>query len=132
MLAPLLLAGCTVSNQAAGFGGTGNPGYQPGQPVPEDVPGGNPERGRQLLQKSYGCGACHVIPGVTGATGLVGPPLTSWARRAYIAGNLPNTPENLVRWIRNPQEVEPGTAMPNLGVGAGEARDIAAYLYTIR
>lgn len=73
-----------------------------------------------------------MIPGVTGAVGLVGPPLTAWAKRAYIAGNLANTPENLVRWIRQPQAVEPGTAMPDLGVEEGDARDMAAYLFSLQ
>jgi cytochrome c1 len=91
---------------------------------------GNPARGRASLD-GFGCGACHLIPGVKGANGLVGPPLTMFARRAYIAGQLPNEPENLVRWIQDPQAVEPGTAMPNLGVGSGVARDMAAYLYTL-
>jgi len=84
------------------------------------------------MRHPYGCGACHVIPGVTGATGMVGPPLDGWSRRVYIAGNLANTPENLVRWIRYPQAVEPGTAMPDLGVNEADARDIAAYLYSLR
>ena len=96
-----------------------------------DVPGGDPQQGRGAIRE-YGCGACHVIPGVTGASGLVGPPLNSFARRAYVAGNLPNTAPNLIRWIQVPQAVEPGTAMPNLGVTDADARDIAAYLYTLR
>jgi cytochrome c len=62
----------------------------------------------------------------------VGPPLTTFARRAYIAGQLPNQPENLIRWIQDPQAVEPGTAMPNLRVSPVVARDMAAYLYTLR
>jgi cytochrome c1 len=62
----------------------------------------------------------------------VGPPLTSFARRTYIAGEVPNTLEYLVRWIEMPQAIEPGTAMPNLGVTEDQARDIAAYLYTLR
>ena len=95
------------------------------------VAGGDPARGRASLD-GFGCGACHQIPGVKGANGLVGPPLMMFARRAYIAGQLPNTPENLIRWIRDPQGVEPGTAMPNLGVGDATARDMAAYLYTLR
>jgi cytochrome c len=95
------------------------------------VVGGNRERGRVSLD-GYGCGACHVIPGVRGARGLVGPPLTMFARRAYIAGQLLNEPPNLVRWIQDPQAVEPGTAMPDLGVSPAIARDMAAYLYTLR
>lgn len=95
------------------------------------VPGGDPTRGKaQILV--YGCGSCHVIPGVSGARGLVGPPLTQFAQRAYIAGEVPNNGEFLVRWISVPQAIEPGTVMPNLGVTEGQARDIAAYLYTLK
>ena len=95
------------------------------------VAGGDPERGKTALA-GFGCTSCHMIPGIRGANGLVGPPLTQFARRAYIAGQLPNDAENLVRWIQNPQAVEPGTAMPNLGVVPAVARDMAAYLYTLR
>lgn len=63
---------------------------------------------------------------------MVGPPLTAWSQRAFIAGEVPNSPEFLMRWIEVPQAIEPGTDMPNLGVTHGEARDIAAYLYTLR
>jgi cytochrome c2 len=93
--------------------------------------GGNPGRGPQLI-RSYGCGTCHTVAGVTGANGLVGPPLSGIAQRAYIAGVLPNAPENLVRWIENPKAVDSLTAMPVLGVSSADARDIAAYLYTLR
>lgn len=92
---------------------------------------GNAEQGRQLA-RSYGCGACHIIPGVQNARGLVGPPLSFFAERTMIAGELPNTPENLVRWLRNPPAIEPGTAMPNLGLSENQAWDITAYLYTLR
>jgi cytochrome c len=95
------------------------------------VVGGDAERGRVALG-GFGCGACHVIPGVRGATGMVGPPLFQFALRAYIAGQLPNQPDNLMRWLQDPPAVEPGTAMPNLGVGSAVARDMAAYLYTLR
>jgi len=95
------------------------------------VPGGDPVRGRAAIRRA-GCGACHVVPGVREAEGTVGPPLVAWGRRTYIAGEVPNTPDQLIRWIRTPQEIEPGTAMPDLGIGDREARDIAAYLYTIR
>lgn len=61
----------------------------------------------------------------------VGPPLMEWARRGYVAGRLPNAPENLVAWLRDPQAISPGSAMPNLGLTAAEARDAAAYLYTL-
>jgi cytochrome c1 len=96
----------------------------------EPVPGGNADSGKVAIQ-TYGCGACHTIPGVRLATGTVGPPLFFWSRRTYIAGEVPNTPDYLVRWIEVPQAIEPGTAMPNLGVPEKAARDIAAYLYTL-
>jgi cytochrome c1 len=93
--------------------------------------GGDPARGKSQIA-AYGCGSCHVIPGVGGANGLVGPPLSKFAHRAFIAGEVPNTSDFLVRWISVPQAIEPGTAMPNLGVSEAQARDIAAYLYTLR
>jgi cytochrome c1 len=65
---------------------------------------------------------------------MVGPPLFYYSRRTIIiiAGELPNTPANLARWIMNPPAVEPKTAMPNLGVSGGQANDMVAYLYTLR
>lgn len=95
------------------------------------IPGADANRGKEAIAM-YGCGSCHVIPGIREAIGTVGPPLIMWSRRTYIAGEVPNTPEYLVRWIETPQAIEPGTAMPNLGVTEERARDIAAYLYTIR
>lgn len=93
--------------------------------------GGSVERGRQALDR-YGCGACHVIPGVRGARGVVGPSLAQLALRSYVAGKLSNQPDLLVKWIRFPQQIDPGTAMPDLRVDAASARDMAAYLYTLR
>lgn len=93
--------------------------------------GGNARRGKQLIG-SYGCGACHIIPGIRSARGLVGPPLYDWGERTIIAGELPNTPDNLVRWIENPKAIEPRNAMPDLGLSKEQATDIAAYLYTLR
>lgn len=92
--------------------------------------GGNPDVGRQALQERP-CGACHQIPGVTGAQGRVGPPLDHFASRAFIAGRANNTPENLIRWIEDPHAIDPQSAMPPMGVGEREARDMAAYLYTL-
>jgi cytochrome c oxidase assembly factor CtaG/cytochrome c2 len=93
--------------------------------------GGEPKRGKQVIQQ-YGCGACHTIPGIRGANALVGPSLEQIASRMYIAGVLPNTPENMLRWLQNPPAVDPLTAMPNLGVTEADARDMAGYLYTLR
>ena len=95
------------------------------------VTSGDVGRGREALIR-HGCGACHAIAGVPGARGRVAPSLTDVRERSYLAGRLPNTPGNMIRWIQNPQGFIPGTAMPNLGVTESEARDIAAYLYRHR
>jgi cytochrome c1 len=92
--------------------------------------GGDPQRGAQLIAQFH-CGSCHTIPGVRAADGVVAPPLNFFSRRTFIAGELPNNFENLVRWLRDPPAVEPGTAMPVLGLTREQARDIAAYLYTL-
>jgi len=93
--------------------------------------GGDALRGKELI-RSYGCGSCHTIPRVIGAEAIVGPNLQGIATRAYIAGVIPNTPENMIRWIMDPPSVDDKTAMPNLHVTAAQARDIAAYLYTLQ
>lgn len=93
--------------------------------------GGNPDQGAVLIRK-YGCSACHTIPGIEGARATIGPPLDRIAQRTYLAGQLPNNPENLIRWITDPQSIERGTAMPDVGVSDREARHIAAYLYTLQ
>lgn len=111
-----LLSGCTGSQEMGGY---------------HSANGGDPVAGKALLT-SYGCGSCHVIPGIRTAKGLVGPPLLFYSRRTIIAGELPNTPDNLARWIENPVAIEPKTAMPDLGVSDAQARDMAAYLYTLR
>ena len=92
---------------------------------------GDPENGRLLLRQ-FGCGSCHRIPGVATAEGNVGPPLDAIARRVYLAGRLPNTPDNMVRWIRSPQSIDPRTAMPDLMVTEQHARDMTAYLYGLQ
>jgi cytochrome c1 len=73
------------------------------------------------------------VPGLDAprGAGQIGPPLAGFARRASIAGMLPNTPEQLLNWLRAPQSLKPGNAMPDLGLSDADARDIAAYLYLI-
>ena len=93
--------------------------------------GGNPVRGRAAIRQ-FGCGSCHAIPGIDGADGMVGPPLTGIAQRAYIAGVLQNSPQNMIRWLEDPPRVDSLTAMPNVGLTGDAARDITAYLYTLR
>lgn len=91
----------------------------------------NAENGRLLLRQ-FGCGACHRIPGVADAQGNVGPPLAGVARRVYLGGVLPNSRENMARWIRSPKSFDPQTAMPELQVSEEHARDMVAFLYTLR
>src|SRR5438270_13830726 len=89
--------------------------------------GGDPARGVALI-RDYGCGSCHQVPGVANADGLIGPPLSNIGVRVYIAGMLRNTPDNLMLWLRHPQQVVPGNIMPEMGMTVPDARDIAAYL----
>lgn len=93
--------------------------------------GGNASDGAKVIV-TKNCGSCHTIPGIREAKGVVGPPLYFFSRRTFIAGQLPNTPDNLTRWVQAPQSVEANTAMPNLGLTERQARDVAAYLYTLR
>jgi putative membrane protein len=99
--------------------------------VARELTGGEPTRGPQAIRK-YGCDTCHVIPGVLTADATVGPPLTQIAQRAYLAGRIDNTPENMIKWIRHPHSVDEKTLMPEMGVSVQDGRDIAAYLYTLR
>jgi cytochrome c2 len=92
---------------------------------------GDPKKGRVAAER-YGCSGCHQLSPVKGAEGKVGPPLTGLAKRAELAGRLPNDPDSLIRWVRFPQEVVPNNGMPDQGVSEADARDIAAYLYALR
>lgn len=92
---------------------------------------GNSERGRHLMA-TYQCGQCHDVPEVASAQGALGPSLNAFAHRSYIAGEIPNQPETLARWIVDPASVVPGTTMPAMGVNARDAQDIVAFLSTLR
>jgi mono/diheme cytochrome c family protein len=89
------------------------------------------KRGEQAISQ-YACVTCHEIPGIVGANAPVGPPLAGIASRLMLGGVLPNSPENMVLWLRQPQKVAPLTAMPDLGLTERDARDIAAYLATLK
>jgi cytochrome c2 len=109
-----VLVGCDIQAK---------PNFQP-------VAGGDVVRGQQLVQ-DFGCIGCHTIPGINNAHANVGPPLTAFGDRVYIAGMLHNDPGNLITWLRDPQSVVPGNAMPNMGISEPQARDMAAFLYTL-
>lgn len=98
---------------------------------PQVVAGGSPARGLALTRQAA-CGACHVIPGLEWPKGVVGPPLTGFADRNLIAGRFPNQPDFLAAWVRNAPAMDPQTGMPASGLSQQEARDVAAYLYTLR
>jgi len=93
--------------------------------------GGHDKTQGAELTKQLGCGSCHVIPGIKGANGLVGPSLSQVGDRVFIAGVLRNTPDNMVVWLRNPQSIVPNNAMPDMGLSEQQARDVASYLYTL-
>ncbi len=106
----MALAGCSMSS--------------PGSPASQ--------RSVQDAMRQYGCPACHVIPGVAGASGQVGPSLAGLAQRSYVAGTLPNTPQNLASWVMHPQHLRPGTAMPEMGVSEQDAQRILEFLEHVR
>jgi cytochrome c2 len=97
-------------------------------PETDPLTGGNPRVGQQLIAR-YGCAACHEIKGIAHADSKVGPSLTEMRSQSYVAGVLPNSAANLVKWIQHPRAIDPKTAMPELGVSEVEARNMAAYLY---
>jgi cytochrome c len=123
-----LLVGVFVVLGAVGFFTPRDGGHGSGKPV-WTVAGGEPRPGRQAIV-DYGCSSCHVIGGVRKATGRVGPKLEEIGEQIYIGGVVPNTPENMIAWIRDPQNFSPETAMPDLDVTEQDARDIAAHLYS--
>jgi cytochrome c len=94
------------------------------------VRGGDARRGALALRQ-HDCGVCHLIPGIAGARGRVGPSLAEYAHFPYLAGKLPNRPELLVRFIADAPSLAPQTAMPAIAMREQDARDIAAYLYQL-
>ncbi|MGX9146327.1 c-type cytochrome [Mesorhizobium sp. 128a] len=92
------------------------------------ISGGDPGRAPEIFRR-YGCSGCHTIPGIPGADGQVGAPLTGLSKRVYIGGVLENNSDNLVAWIVSPRGFSPRTAMPATGISSQEAKDLVAYLY---
>lgn len=101
---------------------------------PEDehaMPIAEPAAGLAVI-RATGCGACHTIPGLSWPEGRVGPPLAGFARSTLIAGALPNRPDVLARYVRNAPSLIPGSTMPAIPMTEEDARNVAAYLYTLR
>jgi cytochrome c oxidase assembly factor CtaG/cytochrome c2 len=120
---PMAIAACALAVSACGGSAVVREA--------ETLTGGSVERGRSAIGR-YGCAACHTIPGIADARATVGPPLTNIAVRGYLGGHLTNTPANMITWIQHPQQVDPKNVMPEMGVTDQDARDITAYLYTLR
>lgn len=99
-------------------------------PPPRQVVGADADRGRRITERAA-CAACHDIPGVAWPRGRVGGPLDGFAGRPLIAGRLPNQPDVLVRWLRDPPALVADTGMPAQPLSVAEARDVAAFLYTL-
>ena len=125
----LRFGGLVVVLLAGGLAACSNPQAATLTGNPADI--GDPSQGQALIEK-LGCGSCHEIPGIVEADGMVGPPLEHMANRQYIAGVLRNTPDGMVRWLRFPQAVVPGNAMPDLGISDHDAHQVAAYLATLK
>jgi cytochrome c oxidase subunit 2 len=88
-------------------------------------------RGEEVFFR-HTCAACHAITGTT-ASGQVGPSLTQLgSRRTLAAGVLENNPENLARFLLDPQAVKPGIRMPDTQLSEPEARALAAYLESLK
>ncbi len=100
------------------------------EPEPVTVEGGDPERGEELVV-SYDCGSCHFIPGVEDSRGHDAPGLQMWANRSFVAGSAPNEPGNVMQFLMEPDSIQPGSAMPELGISEEEARHITAFLFTV-
>jgi cytochrome c len=117
-----------VSVVTAAGGGVAWSARQQAERVARAMTGGDPARAPAIMRR-YGCGGCHTIPGLAGADGQVGAPLTGLVHRVYVGGVANNSPDNLIKWIVSPQTFAPRTAMPATGITEAEARDVAAYLY---
>ena len=101
------------------------------QQAPAPQPAPEVARGAQVFM-SNACIGCHTIAG-TNAQGQTGPNLTHVGSRSTIAaGMLDNTPDNVVRWVSDPQAVKPEALMPKLGLSDDDLRAVAAYLESLK
>ena len=129
LLAAWLVPACAGSALATPtpHPGVGGESVAPLTPAPNVA--GDPENGRKLVM-AKGCAGCHTVAGVPGAAGVAGPVLNNVVLRPTLAGQVPSSPDNMVRWLLDPPAMKPDTTMPRLGLTEGEARDLAAFLYS--
>lgn len=116
-----------IAQPAADFGAWVEAQRSSTQPAAND-----PAVRGQSLFTQYACGSCHAIAG-TQYNGRAAPALTNYSDRQTIsAGVLDHTPENLARYLRNPQAVKPGSSMPNFRLTEPEVQSLVAYLESLR
>jgi cytochrome c oxidase subunit 2 len=102
------------------------------QAAPSPPPATEAARRGEAAFEAAGCASCHAVRG-TAADGDLGPDLTHLAsRRTLGAGTLPNTPEDLARWVADPQEAKPGNLMPAIPLSTDQLQDLLAYLEELR
>lgn len=106
-------------------------GCEQQSPAGQRLTAGDAKAGRQVIA-TIECGVCHQIPGIVGANGIVGPSLEGFGQRKLIGGIVPNEPAFLQQWLQDAPSLAPNTGMPELPLSDNEARDVAAYLYTLR
>src|ERR1700710_1226144 len=115
MLWLVALAAAVVIIVAAAIGGPIWASQRRADKVARAMTGGDPSRAPDLIRR-YGCAGCHTISGIPGGDGQVGGPLADLRKRVYVGGVATNSPDNLIKWIVNPQQFSPRTAMPATGI----------------
>jgi cytochrome c2 len=94
------------------------------------MPGADAAAGRAVVER-VGCATCHDFPDISWPRGAVGPALDGFSGQALIVGRIPNRPDLLAAFVRDAPAIVPGAAMPTMPITEKEARDVAAYLYTL-
>lgn len=98
--------------------------------LPRPMAGGDPAAGLAAMER-VGCAACHAVPGVSWPEGRTASALKGFGARPLIAGRLPNQPDVLIRFVADAPALAPEIGMPPMPLTPAEARDVAAYLYTL-
>lgn len=91
--------------------------------------GGNAERGK-LLFESVGCQACHVVGEMTKVRETRGTSYDIAPELSRVGSKV--SPDWMYDWIRNPRHYNPTTKMPSLRLSDAEAKDIVAFLMTLK